>query len=97
MQNIILLILGALLVYLLFFRKGGVGMGCCRGHGNHGNHSGHDSRGSYFNHSNDLYKDKHPNELSAGIKEEVIDLSEDQYTVLTVEEDKHPKKNQTAS
>lgn len=91
MQNIILLILGALFVYLLFFRKGGMGMGCCGGHGSYSDYSGKDSHGSHCGHSNDLYKDKHSDELSADIKEDVIDLREDQYTVLTVEEDKHLK------
>ena len=44
MQNLILLILGAIFVYLLFFRKGGMGsgmgMGCCGGHGGHGRSPG---------------------------------------------------------
>ena len=98
MQNLILLILGAIFVYLLFSRKGGMGMGCCGGHGSYGNHSGHDSHGSHCGHTNVPYKDKHPNELSSDIKENVIDLREDQYTVVTVEEDKHPKTmNRTAS
>ena len=98
MQDLILLILGALFVYLLFSRKGGMGMGCCGGHGSYGDHSGHDSHGSHGDHTNVPYKDKHPNGLSSDITEEVIDLREDQYTVVTVEEDKHPNtKNQTAS
>ena len=41
MQDLILLILGALFVYLLFSRKGGMGMGCCGGHGSYGEHSDH--------------------------------------------------------
>ena len=98
MQDFILLILGALFVYLLFSRKGGMGMGCCGGHGSYGDHSGHDSQGGHYGHINVPYKDKYLNELSTDIKEDVIDLREDQYTVVTVEEDKHPKtKNQTAS
>ena len=98
MQDLILLILGALFVYLLFSRKGGMGMGCCGGHGSYGDHSGHDSQGGHYGHINVPYKDKYLNELSTDIKEDVIDLREDQYTVVTVEEDKHPKtKNQTAS
>jgi len=76
MQNIIPLILGALVVYLLFFRKGGMGMGCC---GSHGDHSGH---------GHELDKDRQFNELSEDKNEDVIDLREDQYTVVTVEEDK---------
>jgi hypothetical protein len=98
MQDLILLILGALFVYLLFSLKGGMGMGCCGGHGSYGDHSGHDSQGGHYGHINVPYKDKYLNELSTDIKEDVIDLREDQYTVVTVEEDKHPKtKNQTAS
>ena len=98
MQDLILLILGALFVYLLFSRKGGMGMGCCGGHGSYGDHSGHDSQGGHYGHINVPYKDKYLNELSTDIKEDVIDLREDQYTVVTVEEDKHPKTmNRTAS
>lgn len=33
MQNVISLIIVGLVVYLMFFRKGG--MGCCGGHGGH--------------------------------------------------------------
>jgi len=82
MQNIIPLILGAFVVYLLFFRKGGMGMGCCGGHDSHGHHSGH---------GHEAVKDRHFNELSENRKEDVIDLREDQYTVVTVEGDIHPK------
>ena len=82
MQNIIPLILGALVVYLLFFRKGGMGMGCCGGHDSHGHHSGH---------GHEAVKDRHFNELSEDGNEDVIDLREDQYTVVTVEENKQPK------
>ena len=85
MQNIIPLILGALVVYLLFFRKGGMGMGCC---GSHGRHSGH---GSHSAHGGEPDKDRHFNELSENRKEDVIDLREDQYTVQSVEGDMHPK------
>ncbi len=77
MQDLFPLLLAALFVYLLFFRKGGMGMGCCGSHGGHGHESD---------------KDRHFNELSEDRKEDVIDLREDQYTVLTVEEDKPPKK-----
>jgi len=90
-MQIITLILAALFVYLLFFRKESMGMGCCGGHGRNDDHSGHDSHGSHCVHSAEPDKDKHPYELSADIKEDVIDLREDQYTVLTVEEDKHQK------
>jgi hypothetical protein len=73
MQNIIPLFFGALFVYLLFFRKGG--MGCC---------------GSHSSHEKEHDKSRHLNEISANRKEEVIDLGKDQYTVLTVEEDRPP-------
>lgn len=97
-MQIITLILAAIFVYLLFFRKGGIGMGCCGGHGSYGDHSGHDSHDSHCGHSAEPYKNKHPGLSAADIKEDVIDLREDQYTVLTVEEDKHPKtRNKTAS
>jgi hypothetical protein len=82
MQDLFPLFLSALFVYLLFFRKGGMGMGCCGGHGDHGSHGGH-------GHEPD--KDRHFNALSEDGKEDVIDLREDQYTVLTVDKDKDPK------
>lgn len=88
MQNIIPLILGAFVVYFLFFRKGGMGMGCCGSHGSHGRQSSHDRHGG---HGHELDQDRHYNELSEDGKEDVIDLWKDQYTVLTVEEDKHSK------
>jgi hypothetical protein len=78
-MQIITLILAALFVYLLFSRKGGMGMGCC---GSHGSHS---------DHGNEVVKDKYFNELSEDGNEDVIDLREDQYTVVTVEEDKQQK------
>lgn len=85
MQDLIPLFLGALFVYLLFFRKGGMGMGCCGGHGNHNSH------GSQGGHDLGSDKNKHFHELSEDRYEEVIDLRKDQYTVLTVEEDKQLK------
>jgi hypothetical protein len=82
MQDLFPLFLSAIFVYLLFFRKGGMGMGCCGGHGGHGDHSGH-------GHEPD--KGRHFNELPGDRKEDVIELRKDQYTVLTVEEEKHSK------
>ena len=79
MQDLFPLLLAALFVYLLFFRKGGMGMGCCGGHGSHGGH-GHEPD-----------KDRYFDELSEDGKGEVIDLQKDQYTVMTLEEDQHPK------
>jgi hypothetical protein len=95
MQNLIVLILAAFFVYLLFFRKGGMGsgmgMGCCGGHGGHGDHDRQDKNDGHCGHGTETDKARHLNELSEGRKEEIIDLREDQYTVLTVEEDKSPK------
>jgi len=80
MQDIFPLIFGAVFVYLLFFRKEGMGMGCCGSHGRHDDH-GHEPD-----------KDWHFNELTEDRKEDVIDLRKDQYTVtvLPAKEDKHP-------
>ena len=88
MQNIISLTVGAFVAYFAFFRKGGMGMGCCGSHGSHGRQSSHDRHGG---HGHELDQDRHFNELSEDGKEDVIDLWKDQYTVLTVEEDNHPK------
>lgn len=79
MQDLFPLLILALLVYFLFFRKGGMGMGCCGGHGGHGGHGREPDKGKHF--------DAFPE----GKKEDVIDLREDQYTVLSVEEDQQHK------
>lgn len=95
MQNLIILILAAFFVYLLFFRKGGMGsgmgMGCCGGHGGHDDHNSHNRQESYGDHHHEPDKGRHFSELSDDIKEDVIDLREDQYSVLSVEEEKQPK------
>jgi hypothetical protein len=65
MQTIIPLIIAGLFVYLMFFRKGG--MGCC------GGHSGHDSKNPQDKHTGN-----HPGEPLGS----VIDLKEEDYTVL---------------
>lgn len=83
MENLFPLLLAGLFVYLLFFRKGGMGMGCCGSHGSHSSHGSHDG------HKHEFDNDRHFNELPEDGNEDVIDLREDQYTVLTVEEDKH--------
>ena len=75
MQDLFPLFIGAIFVYFLFFRKGGMGMGCC-GHGGHGYEPD---------------KDRHLSTFPGGKKEDVIDLRGDQYTVLSVEEDQQPK------
>lgn len=67
MQTIIPLIIAGLFVYLMFFRKGSGGMGCC------GGHLGHDS-GEPQNKENGHT----PGEPLVS----VIDLKEEDYTVL---------------
>ena len=84
MQDLFPLLLAAFFVYLLFFRKRGMGMGCCGGHNSHNSHGSHGGH----NHGSD--KDRHFHELSEDKDGEVIDLPKDQYTVMTIEEDKHP-------
>lgn len=80
MQNLIPLIFGALFVYLLFFRRGGGGMGCCGGHGSH------EQRGHGEAHSGK--STPHPKAKETALREEVIDLREDEYTVLPSKDDK---------
>jgi hypothetical protein len=66
MQIIPLIIVG-LFVYLMFFRRGRGGMGCC------GGHIGHDSKGP---------QDKHTGTPPGDTMGSVIDLKEEDYTVL---------------
>lgn len=70
MPNLFSLLLVALFVYLIFFRKGGIGMGCCGGHGS------------------ERLKESDPSRPSHQASGEIIDLAEDQYTVLAVEEER---------
>ena len=79
MQDLFPLFMLALFIYYLFFRKGGMGMGCCGGHGSHGGHG------------REPDTSRHLNTFPEGKKEDVIDLREDQYTVLPVEEDQQPE------
>jgi hypothetical protein len=68
MQNLITVIVIALLAYLIFFRRvRNKGMGCC------GGHNAHDFKGDRNPH-----KETYPHERL----EDVIDLGEDDYTVL---------------
>ena len=67
MQTIIPLIIAGLFVYLMFFRRGRGGMGCC------GGHLGHDSRGA---------QDKHTGNPPSEPLGSVIDLKEEDYTML---------------
>ena len=71
MQNLIQIILIALFVYLIFFRK--AGMGCC------GGHSAHETQ---------RHQDEHSEKSSYEWVENVIDLREDEYTVLPSKNDK---------
>lgn len=73
MHNLIPLILIAVFVYLIFFRRGG--MGCCGGHGAH---------------ESERYRDVHRGKSSHDHLEDVIDLREDEYTILPSEDDKLP-------
>ncbi len=76
MHNLIPLILIAVFVCLIFFRRGGVG--CCGGHGGHGAHE------------SERYQDVHSGKSSHDSMENVIDLREDEYTILPSEDDKLP-------
>jgi hypothetical protein len=71
MYNLIPLIFIAVFVYLIFFRRGGVG--CCGGHGAH---------------ESARYQDVHSGKSSHDSMENVIDLREDEYTILPSEDDK---------
>ena len=63
------LIIGVV-VYLLFFRRGGMGMGgCCGGHDTHGHDHNHDSQ------DKPVSAEPHT--------DEIIDLRKDQYTEVT--------------
>ena len=74
MQNLIPLIVIALFLYLMFFRRGG-GMGCCGGHGSHD--SERSQKGNSARSSNDHL-------------DNVVDLSEDDYAVSPSKNDKRP-------
>ena len=94
MQDLFPLVVAALFVYLIFFRRGGMGMGCCGGHGDHGDHSGHDDHDRnniYGSRNAEHVKSMHYAELFGDSKEDVIELGKDQYTVLTVTENKQPE------
>ena len=76
MRSLIPFFFIALFVYLIFFRKGG--MGCC------GGHMEPESRRN-DNMNRDLEKSIHNSH------ERVIDLREDEYTVIAPEDKKLPK------
>jgi len=77
MQNLIPIFFIALFVYLMFFKKGG-GMGCCGGHVEP-EPTRHD------NVNRNLEKSIHNSH------EHVIDLQEDEYSVIASEDKKLPK------
>ena len=74
MQNLIPIIFIAFIVYLIFFRKSG--MGCCGGHSNH---------------EVQRNQDEHPNKPFHDLVENVIELREDEYTVLHSKVQKPPR------
>ena len=74
MQNLLPLIVIPVFVYLIFFRKGGIG--CC------GSHGGHES---------ERPQDKHSGRSSHEHMDNVIDLREDEYTILPSKDDKLPR------
>jgi hypothetical protein len=84
MQSLIPLIFIGLFAYLMFSRKGG-GMGCCGGHGNHDSERHPDG-----NHDSERHPDvQSPPQKSIHNREQnVIDLREDEYTVLPSEKHK---------
>lgn len=72
MQNLLPLILIGFLVYFIFSRKGG--MGCC------GGHSSHEPKRHQDGHS-------HAGDLPQDRMEKVIELSKDEYTILSARND----------
>jgi hypothetical protein len=71
MQYLIPLIFIALFVYLIFYRKDG--MGCCSGHNTY---------------ETQQHQDEHSEKSFYDQMENVIDLREDEYTVLPSKNDK---------
>jgi len=69
MDNLFTFIIMGLFVYLIFFRKGG--MGCCGGHTGHGDHGEGHTRG-------DGLSGRGPNQDP---QKEVIELRKDQYII----------------
>ncbi|MBW1999653.1 MAG: hypothetical protein JRJ29_17035 [Deltaproteobacteria bacterium] len=75
MQGLIFIFIFGLLMYLLFFRRGSMGgMGCCGGHGGH-------------ERDHDLPRRPGMRPFD-NTEDNVIDLSEDEYTVLPLKEGK---------
>jgi hypothetical protein len=65
MENLLPILLIGLFVYLIFFRRGGMGMGCCGGHGGH--HSDH--------------RKQDPAGEEGSTKSGTVDLSKDEFSV----------------
>lgn len=77
MQDLIPILIMAYFVYIIFSRKGG-GMGCC------GGHTAQDP-GRHDDTNRSSEKTIHYN------RDEVIDLREDEFTVISSEDNKLPK------
>lgn len=73
MERIIPLVIMGVFLYLFLFRRGGMGMGCCGGHGSLDSHPHHNTS-----------RDKLPQEP----QDDVIDLREGDYTILPSGKDK---------
>jgi hypothetical protein len=65
MENLLPILLIGLFVYLIFFRRGGMGMGCCGGHGEH--HPENRKEG--------------PEREGGSTKSGTVDLSKDEFSV----------------
>ena len=76
MQNLIPIFFIIFFAYLIFSRKGG-GMGCCGGH-----MGPEPSRNDHMNHNM---------ETTHNTREQVIDLRDDEYTVIESEDKKLPR------
>ncbi len=78
MDNLFVFIIMGLFLYLIFFRKGGSGMGCCGGHTGHGDHGEGHTRG-------DGPSGKSPSQAP---QKELIDFRKDQYAILNPSDEK---------
>ncbi len=76
MENVFVFVIMGLFMYLLLFRKGG--MGCCGGHSGHGDHGEGQTRG-------DGPSGKSPSQAP---QKEVIDLHKDRYAIPNPSDEK---------
>lgn len=76
MENLFPLLILGVFMYLIFFRRGGgmSGMGCCGSHGAHDSHKGRDMDTT--------------DQASRKPQDQVIDLREGDYTILTPKDGK---------